>query len=159
MTIENEITYGQELYLNSINQEPSHLYREEVIDEKSDLSISCKMVDKEGNTILLIEAAPCCIDEGEQNRYVQGCFIRRFEYVGYLLFAPFTSILEKFIRTFITSVRFNMVPTADNKYKTSYHYVWAEKSEDEKCIIAALLDLQPIFRVEGLIIYKGDIPQ
>ena len=48
MTTENEIIYSKGLDLNRINQEPIPLQESEVIDDKSDLHISIKMVDEDG---------------------------------------------------------------------------------------------------------------
>lgn len=159
MTIENEIIYNKELDLNRINQEPVPLQEKEIIDKKSDLHISIKMVDDDDTTLLLIEAAPFCIDDCEPNKNVQGCYIRRFEYVKGIFSVPYSSLLEKFIKSFITRVRFNMIPTADGKFITNYQYVWAEKSVDVKCIIATLLGLPLILTIDRVAIYKENLPQ
>ena len=159
MTTENEIIYSKGLDLNRITQEPIPLQKSEVIDDKSDLHISIKMVDEDGETLLLIEAGPCCMREDEPNKNIQGCYIRRFEFVKQFFTNPYYTLLQKFLTAFVTRVRFNMTPTNNGRYLTNYQYVWDEKADGVECIIATKLGLPPILTIQGIVVYKDILPQ
>lgn len=157
MIIEREIEYNRVLSFDTINQEPLLLSKEDCIDEKTDRNVSIKMEDDEGTIILLLEVMLKCIDNEEQTWDIRGCYIRRFEYVNELLTGRFSSILDKFVRAFVTNVKYSLEPTKDGKYLSHYHYVWTDKIEnsaEEQCIIAIILKL-PVFLKDGnYVIYK-----
>ena len=158
MIIENEIPYEGELSLDAINQEPLPLVDTDVLDERTDKRVSIKMTDKEGRTILLLEAMPDNLDDKEVERNIQGCYIRRFEYVRDMLHHPFYIVFDKFIRSFVTRIKYDLVPLPSGEFFTNYQYVWTQKDTVTHCIIAEVLGLKPE-PFGDLFTYKGIIPQ
>lgn len=153
MTIEKELDYKKELDVNRINQEPIPLNQNELIDANSDINVSMKMVDEDGDIVLLIEAGPRCIYKNEPDRCMIGCFIYRFEYVKDFLQHPCSIVLDDFLHKFECSVNLNQTPTAQDKL-VHFQFLWAEQLANNKCLIADLLHL-PLFLKDGdHIIYK-----
>ena len=157
MTIENELDYNKGLDINRINQEPILLNEQEIIDENTDLAISKKLVDEDGDTILLIEAGRDWIDRAELNRYVFGCFIRRFEYIKEFLDCPFFGLLNEFIQKFENRVEVMPIPDEQSGLSARYHYLWAKRPENRHCLIASLLKLPPLPKNGDYIIYKKNL--
>ena len=154
MIIERAIHYEKELNLNSIVQEPKPLEKIDVLDDNTDIYVSLKLEDNEGNILMIIEAMPLCIDADEPNFNIQGCFIRRFEYVEQLLSSPFNSVVDKCIKTFAIRIKNRYVPLQQEGYLTQYQYVWTKKELRNECIIAAILKLPAIKKLGSSIIYS-----
>ena len=156
-TFEKEIEYSKHLSFDSINQTALQLDKSEATDESTDLSVSVKLVDNEGDVLLFLEAMPKCIDENESIKNIQGCYIRRFEYVYELLTPQYQSVLFRFIQAFVTHVKFNLVPLNSGEFLTNYQYVWADKDAKESCIIAHVLELSAFQKIANIVIYKGEL--
>ena len=108
MTIERKIDYPK-IDVNLINLFPVPLDKSEITDASSDLDISFKFVDNEGKTVLLIEACSSNIEGDKKIKEINGCFIRKFEFVEELLYPPYDDlVLSDFIRMFVTLENINL---------------------------------------------------
>lgn len=159
MTTENKIDYEGNLTLNTIIQECLPLNNSDILDTEADLTVSLKMTDNRGRTILLLEAKSLCINESELLRNTIGCYIVRFDYVEQLLHQPFNTVFEKFIRSFITNIKYKLTSLPDSSFQTHYQYVWCDTNVNNKLLISEILGLKQLIRLEDYIVYKGDIPQ
>ena len=56
ITTEKIIPYPQRLDINTINQTPVPLSESDITDIRTDRNVSLKLVDADGNAILLMEA-------------------------------------------------------------------------------------------------------
>lgn len=162
-TIENVISYPYTFDLNEINQTPIPLSHEEILDKDTNRDISLKLVDNDGRTILLIEVMSLNIEKKDLEKGINGCFIRRFEYVPQLLSDEiFSDVLYKFISTFVNNVKYYLLETKDKQYLSYYQYIWVLKGKTGESLIVNILDLNDeIFAVElsekVFKIYKGVI--
>ena len=148
MTTHRIIDYPQGLDLNSICQNPVPLKKADITDEKTDMGVSLKVVDSDGQAILLLEVEPRCIDNSEPEKNIMGCYIRRFEYVADFFRAPYSSIRDSFITAFELRLMTRPVPLKPNGPLTNYSYIWAEIGDGAACVITELLDL-PIVSTNG----------
>ena len=154
MTIERKIDYPK-IDVNLISRFPVRLDKSEITDASSDLAVSFKFVDNEGKTVLLIEVCELNFEKEEDKNLTHGCFIRKFEFVEELLYSPYNeTILYEFIRGFITFVKLKTF-LDDKTIMQGYQYIWAEKDSNIQCIIAEILDLNVIYKDEGITIYKS----
>ena len=155
MTKEKVIDYPQSLDLDKIIQVPIPLDKTEATDEQTDLFVSLKMVDKDDNNLLLLEALPCTLED-EFDKCIVGCFIKRFEFVEQFLKLPYNSILEKFLNSFIIRVKYNTHVLLPNGYTTEYQYLLAKTEVGKECLIAKRLGMNK-FKNDGYVFYKKDI--
>lgn len=160
ITIERIIPYPQKLDINTMNQTPVPLSEKDITDIRTNKDISLKLVDADGNTILLIEAITYNIDADEIAHNITGCFIKRFECIRELLNISYFPIIEKCLNTFMTHVKYHMIPLGDNGFLSKYQYLWTMKNNREECIIAMLYGFYEISESEiapEIRIYKYDL--
>lgn len=126
----------------------------DAFSKETNLAASVKLVDSNGIVYMLIECETkdICADN---NNYLKGCFIRRFEYEKRLIN---TRIWADTINAFVTSVKYSMVFVDDNKFLSRYRYIWAQTNK-EFCIIAEILGLAVEWTVDEITTYKGILPQ
>lgn len=125
-------------------------------DRRTDRTVSMKLTDAEGNALIIIEALTVDFSENDAKRDERGCLIKRFEFVEKLIdsFA-----WADFIKSFVTSVRYAMIPCGDCNYLCRYTYIWAQKCKNEPCIIAKVLGLDDTIDIEEFRTYIGKLPQ
>ena len=137
-TTESIIPYLQEFDINNINQNPIPLSEEDITDLKTDTDISFKLVDSDGNTILLLEALTFSIYREEIERNIIGCFIKRFEYIIDIL--PWKSILEKCIKFFQSKVQCRTLQVDGESYLYKYKYLWANLDRELEYEIVKIIE-------------------
>lgn len=125
-------------------------------DEATDSTVSMKLVDGDGNVLMLIEALSLDFSESDAKKYEKGCLIKRFEFVERLINS---SAWADFIMSFVTSVRYAMIPCGDCDYQCRYTYIWAQKHKDEPCVIAKVLGLDDTIDIEVSRTYIGRLPK
>ena len=129
---------------------------EDATDEATDKSVSMKLIDGDGNVFMLIEALTTDFSESDAKKYEKGCLIKRFEFVERLINS---SVWADFIMSFVTSVRYAMIPCGDCNYQCRYTYIWVQKHKYEPCVIAKVLGLDDIIDIEGSRTYMGKLPK
>lgn len=125
-------------------------------DETTDITVSMKLLDDEGNVLMLIEALSLDFFENDAKKYEKGCLIKRFEFVERLINS---SAWADFIMSFVTSVRYAMIPCGDCDYQCRYTYIWAQKHKDEPCVIAKVLGLDDTLDIEETRTFIGKLPK
>ncbi len=125
-------------------------------DEATDRTVSMKLIDDGGNVLMLIEALSLDFSESDAKKYEKGCLIKRFEFVERLINS---SVWADFIMSFVTSVRYAMIPCGDCDYQCRYTYIWAQKHKDESCVIAKVLGLDDIIDIDESRTYMGKLPK
>ena len=160
ITTEKIIPYPQRLDINTINQTPVPLSESDITDIRTDRNVSLKLVDADGNAILLMEAITYNINTDEIAHNITGCFIKRFEYIKELLNTSYFPIIEKCLNTFMTHVKYCMIPMGDNDFLSKYQYLWAMTNDNRECVIAMLYGFYEITESETpseIRIYKYDL--
>lgn len=93
----------------------------EISNINSDTDISFKLVNEEGDILMLIEGKPFNRFKDDDKKVHIGCFIHRFEYWDEILNTePFYDFLQKFL----TAVRYKMVRCNGNRFLSYYKYLW-----------------------------------
>ena len=121
--------------------------------KETNLSASVKLIDSKGTVYMLIECETRDISS-EDNQYVKGCFIRRFEYEKRLIN---TRIWADTINSFVTSVKYSMVPIENDRFLSRYRYIWAQ-TNNGYCIIAEVLGLAVEWKDGEITTYKAMLP-
>lgn len=152
MTIEGLI--GREEAINLQKLHVADLDISDVIDNNSDIDVSAKLVDEDGNIVMIIEAMPMNISHNEDSNNERGCFIRRFEFTECLVNTqPWT---DCFI-SFGTGVRYKMELGENDMFVSYYKYVWAKMPRNEQCVVADVLGMEEFADEDEAIIYKLDL--
>jgi hypothetical protein len=125
-------------------------------DEATDRTVSMKLLDDESNVLMLIEALSLDFSESDAKKYEKGCLIKRFEFVERLINS---SAWADFIMSFVTSVRYAMIPCGDCDYQCRYTYIWVQKHKDEPCVIAKVLGLDDTVDIEETRTFIGKLPK
>ena len=63
-----------------------------------------------------------------------------------------------FLLSFVTSVRYAMIPCGECDFQCRYTYIWAQKNIDDPCIIAKILGMEDIIDIEESRTYIGKLP-
>jgi len=129
---------------------------DDATDGTTDLSVSMKLIDDDGNVLMLIEALTVDFSEKDAKKYEKGCLIKRFEFVKRLINS---SVWADFIMSFVTSVRYAMIPCGDCDYQCRYTYIWAQKHKNESCVIAKVLGLDDTIDIDESRTYMGKLPK
>ena len=125
-------------------------------DEATDSATSQKLIDDEGNVLMLIEALAVDFSEKDDKKYEKGCFIKRFEVVEKLINSQ---VWTDFLKSFVTSARYAMIPCGDCDFESKYTYIWAQKEINDPCIIATVFGLDDVIDIEGVRTYIGKLPK
>ena len=128
----------------------------DVTDEATDRTVSMKLIDDDGNVLMLIEALSLDFYESDAKKFEKGCLIKRFEFVERLINS---SAWADFIMSFVTSVKYAMIPFGDCDYLCRYTYIWAQKHKDEPCVIAKVLGLDDTLDIEETRTFIGKLPE
>lgn len=150
MTTEKVIQYDGKVDLFNLRQ--SHFSEINRTNCSTDMEISKCLIDKDGNIVLLIEALTMDFYLKDDININKGCYIKRFEYVEDLIG---TQPWIDFMKSFITRVRYKMVWANNKRFKAYYNYIWSQKEDNKRCIIAEILELKEVLNVNGIITYKS----
>lgn len=130
-----------------------HLDISECMDPNSDTDVSFKLVNEEGDVLMLIEAKLLNRFKDDDQKAHMGCFIHRFEYWDEILR---TEPFWDFLRDFLTAVRFKMVYN-DNRFLSYYKYLWTIISKKSFSIIGDILYFEEKVDDSDNIIYFQEI--
>ncbi len=118
-----------------------HFEDSDVTNKDTDKSISHKLIDKNGEVLILLEATTQDYYSDGDTKGYKGCFIHRFEYVENLVDAP---TLNAFIQQFYLSVECCLVLCDESQFKCRYQYVWAITKKTDSSFLNSVLRLQTI---------------
>lgn len=123
----------------------------EVSNELTDTDVSMRLVDANGNVVLLIEAIGVDINENDDANNTRGCFIKRFEFVEDIIN---TEYYTEFLNSFLSRVCYSMIPCDNGRFLGRYYYIWVQKSEEQQCVIAEALGLIEVLNADNIVVYK-----
>lgn len=129
-SIERQIQFYNKVNITDVYIK--HLELQDCIDNLSDVDTSFKLVNKDGDILLLIECMPLDIWIDGDSKGDKGCFIRRFEYY---VDAP----CQVFFKQFITAVKFKMT-NCNEGFLSYYKYVWTKISKNRYSLINECLN-------------------
>lgn len=152
MTTEKVIQYDGKVDLFNLQQ--VHFSEANRTSCSTDMEISKCLIDKNGTIVLLIEAITMDLNLKDGTNITKGCYIKRFEFTEDLID---TQPWIDFMESFITSVRYKMVLVNNERFKAYYSYIWSQKGNKERCIIAEFLGLKEILNENGIITYKSPL--
>ena len=135
MTEEKVFEYDGKININSLEKrmfDPT-----DVTDENTDLLTSMKIINEQGEIMMLIETVTKDYFSDGNTRCEKGCLIKRFEFCKMLVN---THIWHDFFKRFVTAIQYAMIQKND-EYLPRYSYVWTKVYKDEPCIIAGILGL------------------
>lgn len=153
MTEEKTIVYSDKIKEQLLQKRM--LEDSDVTDKRTNKAVSIKVVDEKNNIHMLIEALSLDISSEDSIRFEKGCFIKRFEFDKHLIG---TYIWFETLAAFLRGVMYSMIPSGEKDFKCRYRYIWAQKKEDEQCVIAEIFGLKPI-QIGDIITYKKNIYQ
>ena len=133
VTIEQEIQFDNKV--DTKNVEIKHLKVNECIDSDSDIYTSFKLINQDGDVLLLLESMPLDLFKDDDIKGHKGCFIRRFEFYKK---APY----EEFTKAFLTAVRYKMISCDNNHLIAYYSYLWLKLHKTDKYLINLLFNLK-----------------
>ncbi len=148
ITIEKIIPYVKKISVDKLQRKT--LDELDDIDNQTDLNISKKLVDENGNTVMLIECIPSNIFYNDVEKSDKGCFIRRFEFTENL---TDIRVWEKFFSGLLTEVKFSMILCENEGFVSCYKYIWIEVYQNEETIIQDLPVFKMIREDQGKVIY------
>ena len=152
MTIERVLEYNKKIDFYNLQQ--IQFAETDCTSETTDMDVSKKLVDNEGNIVMLIEALTMDYYSNDDLYATKGCFIKRFEFTKDIINSrPWFD----FIVSFITSVRYRMVLSNNQKFLAYYNYIWSQKIDGEQCVIAELLDMKIVHKKNGIVTYIGKL--
>lgn len=130
-----------------------HLDISECMDPNSDTEVSFKLVNEEGDVLMLIEAKPLNRFKDDDKKAHIGCFIHRFEYWEEILN---TEQFHDFLRDFLTAVRYKMVRCNGNSFLSYYKYLWTIIPKISFSIIDDIFEFEDIIEEEGdkIVLYQ-----
>ncbi len=152
MTTERIIQYDGKI--DFYNLQLMQLTESDITSETTDNQVSKKLIDKDGNIVMLIEAQTMDYYSNDDINATKGCFIKRFEFVKELVN---TRPWLNFIASFMTGVRYRMVWSNNQKFLAYYNYIWSQKIEEEQCVIAELLDMKVVHKKNDIVTYIGKL--
>lgn len=129
--------------------------KSDVSNEMTDINVSMKLIDSFGNVVMLIEAMGIDIYPDDDSFGKKGCLVGRFEFVEGLIN---THHWNDFLKSFLTSIRYSMIPCDNGHFLGRYKYIWAQKEEGQQCVIAEALGLKEFIGADEFIVYKRDVP-
>ena len=154
--IERKLQYSYEPDIKDVHIE--RLKPEERCDLNSDCKISLKLVNKDGDTLLLIEAMPLDLWQDGDEKGLKGCFIRRFEWFeGFIFSREMLSRkkLDDFFCAFLNAVKFGDVSCNEGKFLTHYSYVWTTVQKGSFSLINDVFNFEEKKEMDDKIIYCG----
>ena len=154
MTEERFIEFEGEIYLCGLHK--VIFDADDATNGATDRTVSMKLINNDGNVLMLIEALAVDFSENDTKKYEKGCQIKRFEFVERLINS---SVWADFIMSFVTSVQYAMIPRGDCDYQCRYTYIWVQIHKNEPCIIAKVLGLDDTIDIEESRTYIGKLPK
>ncbi len=120
------------------------------IDNQTDLNRSQKVVDKNGNTLMLIECIPRDIYPNDEEKSDKGCFIKRFEFAENL---EDIQTWEDFFSGFLTGVKYSLILCDNERFETYYKYMWIELPKGEDTVIQEIFPFMKVREGQDTVIY------